>query len=936
MTRGLTQTDLLERQDELARLEQGLADALRGEGTLLVVEGAPGIGKTRLLHEARAAASGCGLDVVTARGAALEHDFPYGVVRQLFERPLAAAGEGERERLLAGAAALAAPALESLDTGVPDFGLSVAHGLYWLTANLAERRPLLLGVDDAHWADDASLRFLAYLARRLDDLPVCVLVTTRPPEPDVLALAELIRDAHAHALQPRELSPEAVAAMLARAFGQEPEPPFAAACAEATGGNPFLLRELIRALEADGAEPVAAATGAVRSLGPRTVSRSLLLRIAHLPGGAAVARAVAVLAGDAEPRHVAALAGLDGGEAGAVADALCGAGVLAPGRPLEFVHPILREAIYADIPETEREALHAAAARTLAAAGRPVQAVALHLGLAPPDGDQRAVATLRAAAAHAFARGMPQVSVAHLQRALAESPPADERAAIMSELSAAQLRSGRLGEAERHARESLDGAGGAVAAERRREVARAVLATGDLAGYVAEMELAAAEAGDDDLAFAIEAEMAGTGWRLPEVSGRIGAMLEQHAGASGRTPAELAVLAVLSRYRVSAAHSAQDAVRMACSALADGRLLASLPAESPPYLTAVYVLIVADEFAEAERLLDLQLARARATGTVIGFTGGMVIRSILRLRAGALKDAEADARIAMNAMRAAMLLHVAAPPSMAVIVEALTLQGLLDDAEEALRANGMETLPATAQYARLLFSRGLLRLAQGRPAEALDDLLTAGPLEEPAGMLNPGAPWREHAAHALSLLGRGEEAAAMSEEWLALAAAWGGASVHAGALRAAARFGDPAARLERLEAAAALLAPTGVRLEHAVTLCELGAELRRAGRRGAAAEALRRADDLAQACGAEPLVARVRAELGIAGARPLARRFSGADALTASERRVAELAAAGRSNKEIAQSLFITAKTVENHLGRVYGKLGIGSRKAIAQALGDG
>ncbi len=531
---------------------------------------------------------------------------------------------------------------------------------------------------------------------------------------------------------------------------------------------------------------------------------------------------------------------------------------------------------------------------------------------------------------------MPQVSVAHLQRALAESPPADERAAIMSELSAAQLRSGRLGEAERHARESLDGAGGAVAAERRREVARAVLATGDLAGYVAEMERAAAEAGDDDLAFAIEAEMAGTGWRLPEVSGRIGAMLEQHAGASGRTPAELAVLAVLSRYRVSAAHSAQDAVRMACGALADGRLLASLPAESPPYLTAVYVLIVADEFAEAERLLDLQLARARATGTVIGFTGGMVIRSILRLRAGALKDAEADARIAMNAMRAAMLLHVAAPPSMAVIVEALTLQGLLDDAEEALRANGMETLPATAQYARLLFSRGLLRLAQGRPAEALDDLLTAGPLEEPAGMLNPGAPWREHAAHALCLLDRGEEAAAMSEEWLALAAAWGGASVHAGALRTAARFGDPAARLERLEAAAALLAPTGVRLELAATLCELGAELRRAGRRGAAAEALRRADDLAQACGAEPLVARVREELGIAGARPLARRFSGADALTASERRVAELAAAGRSNKEIAQSLFITAKTVENHLGRVYGKLGIGSRKAIAQALGDG
>jgi len=934
MTRGLTQTDLLERDLELSRLGAGLAAARRGEGALIVLEGEPGIGKTRLLLEARAAAADQGLDVLTARGAALEHDFPYGVVRQLFERPLAAVAPPERERLLAGAASLAAPALESFEAGVPDYGLSVAHGLYWLTANLAERRPLVLAIDDAHWADEPSLRFLAYLARRLDDLPVCLAVTTRPPDADAVALSELIRDPHAIALQPRVLSGDAVIAMLAAAFGRDPEPRFATACAEATGGNPFLLRELVRALEADGAAPVATNIHAVRSLGPRTVSRSVLLRIAHLEGGAEVVRAVAVLAGDAELRFVAALAGRPAAAAGAVADELCAAGVLAPGRPLEFVHPILREAIYADLPDAERETLHAAAATVLARAGRPARSVALHLTLAPPRGDAAAVAALRSAASQALARGMPQVAVGHLQRALAEPPPEDERAAILVELSAAQLRSGRLGEAERHARESLDGAGGPLAAERRREVARVVLATGDLQGYVAEMEIAAAEAGDEELTFAIEAEMAGTGWRLPEVSRRIGDMLEQHAGAPGRTPAELAVLAVLSRYRVGTGHTAAAAAEMAQRALADGRLLASLPAESPPYLTAVYVLIVADELAAAERWLGRQLARAHETGTVIGITGGMVIRAYLRLRCGALKDAEADAWIAMNAMRASMILHVAAPPSMAVIVEALTAQGLLDEAEEALRATGMEEIPATAPYARLLYSRGLLRLAQGRPEQALADLRTAGPLEEPAGMLNPHAPWRVHAARALAMLDRGREAAALAEEWLALASAWGGASTHGAALRAAALHGDPASRLGRLEEAEALLAPTGVRLEHAMALCELGAELRRAGRRGAAAETLRRADDVARACGAEPLVARVREELGVAGARPLARRFSGVEALTASERRVAELAAGGRSNKEIAQDLFITAKTVENHLGRVYGKLGIRSRKAIAQALG--
>ena len=242
-----------------------LAAARDGAGGIVVLEGAAGIGKTRLLQAARERAGALGLEAVAARGAELERGFAYGVARQLFERPLAAAGA---DGLLTGSAALAAPALSVAPDAEPvDFGLSVAHGLYWLTVNLAERRPLLLAVDDAHWADEPSLRFLVYLARRLEGLPVALVLTTRPGG-EALALAELAREPLAAALHPQPLSEAAVAALLAAAYERAPDAGFAAACAASTGGNPFLLRELVRALRADGVEPVDAEVATVRSLGP--------------------------------------------------------------------------------------------------------------------------------------------------------------------------------------------------------------------------------------------------------------------------------------------------------------------------------------------------------------------------------------------------------------------------------------------------------------------------------------------------------------------------------------------------------------------------------------------------------------------------------------------------------------------------------------------
>src|SRR5215213_5172588 len=172
----VTSTLLLERDGEMAALERMLEAAHAGDGQLVMVEGSAGIGKTRLLSEARARARVAKMDVLFARAGELEGDFAFGVVRQLFEPALANSAPNVRAELLAGAAELAAslfgsaPTSASSDAGESSF--AKLHGLYWLAANFASRNPTLLVVDDLHWADEPSLRWLGYLARRLEGLPL--------------------------------------------------------------------------------------------------------------------------------------------------------------------------------------------------------------------------------------------------------------------------------------------------------------------------------------------------------------------------------------------------------------------------------------------------------------------------------------------------------------------------------------------------------------------------------------------------------------------------------------------------------------------------------------------------------------------------------------------------------------------------------------------
>jgi hypothetical protein len=437
---------LRERAAELEAIDRAVQDARAGRGVLLAVEGPAGIGKTSLLAAARERAARSGSRVLSARGSELERDFAGGVVRQLFEPVLYAADDAERERWFAGAAALAQPFFDA-DLGTDRAGheeevrFRRRHGLYWLVANLAREGPVVVAVDDAQWADEPSLGFIAHLATRVEHLPVLLLVGCRPHAEGV---SGVLVQPGARVLRPAALSHEAVGRWVRETIGQPTDAAFVDACHRATGGNPFLVGELLHEVQAEALDPDSAGVERLRELSPRGVATSVLLRLAGLPASAAaLARAAAVL-GEAELAQLAALAEIDSHEAVRAAGALSRAGVLAGAEPVRFVHPVVRTVLYEDIPAPERALAHARAARLLHASGAAAQRIAAQLVLAGPMGEPWALEALRAAAAEATLRGGPEVAARLLERALAE-PGDEERFELMLALGRAEVLAGRPG-----------------------------------------------------------------------------------------------------------------------------------------------------------------------------------------------------------------------------------------------------------------------------------------------------------------------------------------------------------------------------------------------------------------------------------------------------------------------------------------------------------
>ena len=932
---------LLERDAEIELVERAIESAGRGDGSSLAIEGPPGIGKTSLLVAAREIGESRGMLVLTARATEIEREFPYGAVRQLFESPLRSSVPAERDELLAAAAAPAAWVLGLSPAGSPPPEPGAAlNALHWLLANLAKGgSPCLLLVDDAQWADPDSLRFLTFLSPRLPELPVSLIVAARSDPRDVLSgLAGTASDPGTRPLTPAPLSPVATEQIVREELGSVAAPEFASACHRSTGGNPFYLRALLEVMRGDGVEPAAEAADRALTLGPQTVTRAIVTRVARLSAPTApVARALAVLGDGADLDHAARLAAVDPAASREAVDELIGASILEGEGELRFAHPILRNAVYADIGRSERAELHRRAAELLGDDGAAPERVAAHLLAVAPAGDGDVVATLRAAAADAAERGAPEPAVAHLRRALAEPPSAAERAAVLFELGTAELTVAGAAAVE-HLRAALDLVEDpARRAPIVRALAQACFSAGDVEGGVGRLrdELAASDGAGQSALVEVDLILALTMSASPDLVREAQERAERlAAGVAGTSPEERAALDCLCFCRLRRGTPVADVVgplRMRVE-----RTPPDEPISSIQVLMTAGVLVRCDELDLAEEWSKRLLTEAKASGSIFGLAAaswllgdvahrrGRLVEAVSRFEHGLRMSHEYGARWGVHS-------------SLTGLVGAQIDRGELDSASEALAAAGWETDAPDAALVpagELLESRARLHLARGDAQAALRDLDVAAAQFRNGGDPGPGVTtWRLGAALAHVRLGETERAAELAAEALERARAFALPSAMGVALRTAGLVTGGDEGIAMLRDSVAELERSPLRLELARSSVELGAALRRSGERAEARDHLAAGLEIARSCGALPLAERAHEELRAAGTRLRKVVRTGVEALTPSEARVARLAAAGMSNREIAQELFVTAKTVEFHLGQTYRKLEVASRTELESAL---
>lgn len=925
---------LVERDRELALFGELVRRTAAGRSGLVVLEGPVGIGKTALLRALVAEARGLGLHVVHAETAD-GHRMPLSTAHALLSGLPDSAGPGQS--VAYGLADRRPPALLCCDNDVRDVSFGVLTRLHDVIRRAAARTPLLIAVDDAHEADPASLRLLAHTARRLTGLPVLLALVGRSGS-DAPALAEITTLASCRVLRPRPLTGAGIGLLARRLTGAEADAAFQQACLAATHGNPLLATRLIRTLSAEdlpltGAELSAVSEQDMQAFGARVV------RLLHRQAPATVnaARAMAVLGDGAAHELCARLALVDAASFDRSLLVLGSLGLVNGGHAAgtwAFTHALVRRAVFDDLSDDERAAAHGRAARLLHDIGAGAADVADHLCRSPATATQPwATTVLREAAREAMlhaspgmavmflrscvpdgavddcdpgllielgtaeARLDPEASVRHLTAALDRTTSADLRFKAVSTLADALTRQGRMDRAF----DLLD--------RYRSDPALLPLGTQSVQLLEAQLLMAATV---DRAAYRRLLDTVPLDLALP-----------------GDTAPERALLAA--RAVISVARMDRVAESVAAARRITGR---SGPTEnSPAFLTiAASVLLYADLPYEAQ---DVYRQLIDGTDPLLD----QIHPTLLALSAEAqerLGDLDSALRHTAEALRGTTVARANAHDALPLSVRLHTLldRGQLAEAEELC---GRVPDPAGSeawQWNELLCARGRLRLAQEDAERALADLRECGRRQEAWQRTNPAvSPWWYWAGRAHLALGDQRAARALAEEAVAGARSARLRLALGTGLELWAATAAPDERVRLLEEAEDALGGTRAALLTARVKVARGRALHELGYRKAAREVLRQGWEEAYALGARPLHEVAHRALLATGARPRRPVSRGLAALTRSEAQVARLAADGRSNAWIAETLFVTQRTVEVHLTSVYRKLDLSGRRELRDAM---
>ncbi|MFB9903102.1 helix-turn-helix transcriptional regulator [Allokutzneria oryzae] len=937
------------RSSEITTLTARARTALSGRSQAVLVRGPAGIGKSSLLDDVLPAlAVEHHATVLRADCREVTSGVGYGAVRALFA-PLRLTGEDD-PRLSAGAR-WALPALAADERG-PAAGAQsdtpsyrVLHGLYWLVVTLAAEGPLVLVLDDAHWCDERSMHWLDFLLRRADDLPLLVVLAHRTETrgPATAGLSALLAHARCASIDLGPLTEDQIADLAADVLGP-PTRAFVSSCARITGGNPLLAARLLGELRREGAFPDDAAVTRVEAVGKDVLASSVLLRLAGLPEHArAVARAVAVLgaaAGDGGTDLVSVLAGVQARLVRVAVEALRRNDVLHQ-RELDFAHDEVRSAVLGATTAEEVARLRGRAARLLNDAGRPAEEVANQLMLLEVLPERWMLGVLGDAATHAEQRGAPDAAVRYLGKVLDATVEERDKSAVRVQL-ARCLAPADPASALEHLSRVLE-----VTPDPRARVRvvvqygltalatqQAPEATELLSATLAELSEAIGPdptPADLDLRTMLWSTLLFVGSDEKSTMSKLRELARRMPLPEGRTPAERQVLAMASALAAVECKPVEHAVELARRALRG-------PAGVLPgwaALNAALTLQLADKTDEALAALNSVLDDSREQAALWSYCMTLACRALLYHGIGEVAEATADAQTAMAVFEQQPWDTGTTMPWVGVAFSHLE-RAELDEADAALdrvRADRVEDLVWEGPY--YLVAKARLRWARGDLDGALAQLFRCGDVLEESGITNPlFARWWVDVACIRAEQGQQRLARELVERAQDRAQQWGTLRGVGLGLLAAGVIAEPRRAVDELAEAVDLLAATPARLDQAHAQFRLGQALLWRDDAKGAREHLRNAIDLSTRCGSQVLANEAGRLLVLAGGRLRREIGSPVDGLTGSERRVAVMAAEGNSNREIAEALFVTVRTVEVHLTNVYRKLGLSRRAELPDALG--
>ncbi|MFG2788126.1 ATP-binding protein [Streptomyces sp. NPDC048419] len=949
-----TSRTIFERESELAAVDEALGELTglrrdgaepsdRPRGALLAFAGRAGIGKTTLLAEVRRRAAAMGCTVLSGRGGDQEQRVAFHVARQLLQPQLAGSGEGDLRASLGSWYDIVGPALGlcAPTAGAPPDQQGLRDGLDWVLTHLAVlRAPMVLVLDDAHWADPESLGWLAGFAPRAEQLPLLVVVAYRPDElPDhAEAFRRLPGRAGGRPIGLEPLSAPAVARLVREAVGAHADNAFCRECWAVTGGNPFETVELIAKVRDRGVTPTEPGAHLLRDLAAAVKGSGLVARLERL--GTSTVRfawACAVLGTEIHPQLAAAVAGVGHEEAVDAADALRGARILTGVDALEFVHPLIATAVYRAIQPGIRVALHGQAAWCLINDGQGPSAAARHLLETHPDGDSWVVQQLRAAAGETLRAGAPDAARSYLARALREPPPFEDRAAVLYELGSASLLT-EPATTVNHLRAALEEPI-ADSSLRHNVVYRLsqVLAHSDRLAEASDLLAREVRVTDDarvklrmvaeqfmwDAFRADEPDHPSRSRRLTKLADRL----------KGRDLTERYIIGLRTWDAVLRGEPSHVALHHAERALAGGLGWAEPDRGFEVPVLVALAFMYADRPGRTEELFASGIAdyeRQGWRGAHLSFA--YTLLGYLRYRRGRLAEAE---DFVQAGLRLAERVGPGTPAhwyAVGVLIEVLLARGrVAEAARTGEQYSFCAPYPAAVVFPDVQTVHGELLLARGLVKEAAEELAAAGRRLEPRGIRNPAwCPWQLHLARA-EAHETPDRAVGTALEALARARLFGTPSAVGQALRTVAEVSSGSARMKYLEEAVSHLERSPAAYELACALVALGTELRRAGRPQDAAEHLYRGLDAAVQCSADGLVETARDELAAAGLRPRRLHSTETDTLTGRERSAANLAARGRTEAEIARELQVDEATAVRLLSAVYRKMGTdGTGLAVA------